>query len=192
MLAFHLCGGLRGTWTRTTFGACALSAFALALLNPVVAALTPHWVTTSRGAALFARPHDPPLDFLNAHVKPGEPIFVYPSIPMYYFLSGARNPTRYSILMYGINTDAQFREAVRSLEESRPRYVIWDRSYPRWIKKWFPAYRALAAASLIVEPYLNEHYRTAGGSKDKVEILERIDSYPARVTGPFGRRGIDE
>ncbi len=53
-------------------------------------------------------------------------MFVYPYCPMYYYLSGANNPTQLSIVMYGMNTEAQIRDVVRVLEERKVEYVLWD------------------------------------------------------------------
>jgi hypothetical protein len=97
---------------------------------------------------------------------------------MYYFLSATRNPTRYSILMYQINTESQFREAVQSLESNNVRYVVWDRSFPQWINNWFPAYRNPPRDKLIMEPYLVEHYRVVGSTDTGFQFLERKNSLP--------------
>ena len=120
---------------------------------------------------------DSVLDFLTTRVKPGEAIFVYPYAPMYYFLSAARNPTRYSLLMYQMNTESQFRDAVQSLETNKVRYVIWDRSFPQWINKGFPAYRIPPPDKLIMEPYLLDHYRVVGGTDTGFQFLERKEKH---------------
>src|SRR5581483_3351368 len=110
-------------------------------------------------------------------------VFVYPYYPLYYFLSGTRNPTRFSILMYNINTDAQFREAVASLESRRVQYVLWDTVVdgPN-LQQWFPHYRHPAPEKLILEPYLREHYEQAG-VKGGFRLLRRKDapSHPASL-----------
>jgi hypothetical protein len=124
-------------------------------------------IETARGAVYRFGP-DPVLQFLNTHTQPGEEIFAYPYSPIYYFLSGARNPTRYSILMYGINTDAQFRDAVRSLENKKVRYVIWDREFNHsGARVGWPAYSVPATEHQIMEPYLAARYN----------VLERVKQY---------------
>jgi hypothetical protein len=175
ILAFYLYRQLRGRWPTRALQFIGISALALAMLNPLVALSASAKCATRRGP-VYAFSVDGVLDFLTTHVKPGEPIFVYPYAPMYYFLSAARNPTRYNILMYQINTESQFREAVRSLEKGNVRYVIWDRSFPQWINNWFPAYRIPLPDKLIMEPYLVEHYRVVGGTDSGFQFLERRDS----------------
>jgi hypothetical protein len=103
-------------------------------------------------------------------LKSGEDIFVYPYCPIYYFLSGAENPTRFSILLYHMNTDAQFHEVVRSLQEKAVRYAIWDRT-PRIFEN-LPGYSAPPKDRLIIEPYLTEQYHILK-SIDGIDILER-------------------
>src|SRR5205823_3591889 len=133
-----------------------LATFGLAAFNLLIT-LSSKRVETARGAVYLFRP-DPVIEFLNAHVEPGEQIFAYPYSPNYYFLSGACNPTRYSILMYGINTDSQFRDAVRSLEEKRVRYVIWDREFnDTGARIGWPMYSAPPRERQIMEPYLAAH-----------------------------------
>jgi hypothetical protein len=170
ILAFYLCNRLDRKWINGGLQLITASAVLLAMLHPLVALAAPNRMLTRRGIVYSAEKNDPVLEFLNAHISLGEPIFAYPYIPFYYFLSGARNPTRYSILMYQMNTEAQFREVVRCLEINKTRYVVWDRSFPSW---GFPSFRMPAQEKLIVEPYLQEHYRVVGTSKNQFQILKR-------------------
>jgi len=114
------------------------------------------------------------LDFLDSHTQPGEQVFVYPYQPIYYFAEHLRNPTRYSNLMYGLNTKAQFREATADLERKKVRYVVFDGflSGPQ-LSRVFPAYQPPAERELILEPYLRANYRMV---KDlgRFQIWERI------------------
>jgi len=116
------------------------------------------------------------LDFLESHTQPGEEVFVYPYQPIYYFAEHLRNPTRYSNLMYGMNTNAQFREAVDDLERKKVRYVVFDAFLSgAQLSRVFPAYRPPPESDLILEPYLRAHYRMV---KDlgRFQIWERISS----------------
>jgi len=176
ILAFYLYRQLRGKWPIRALQLIGISALTLAMLNPLVALSASARRATRRGS-VYAFGVDGVLDFLMTRVKPGEPIFVYPYSPMYYFLSATRNPTRYSTLMYQFNTESQFREAVQSLETNKVRYVIWDRSFPEWINNWFPAYRNPPRDKLIMEPYLLDHYRVVGGTDTGFQFLERKEKH---------------
>jgi hypothetical protein len=175
VLAFYLYRQMRGKWPTRALQLIGISALALAMLNPLVALSASAKCATRRGS-VYVFSIDGVLDFLTTRVKPGEAIFVYPYAPMYYFLSATRNQTRYSTLMYQINTESQFRDAVQSLETHNVRWVVWDRSFPEWINKWFPAYRIPPPDKLIMEPYLLEHYRVVGGTDAGFQFLERKDS----------------
>jgi hypothetical protein len=122
-----------------------------------IGALTAHSVRTRVGSVAFFR-DDPVLTYITTHVAAGEGMFVYPYHPMYYFLSSTTNPTRYSLLMYNYNTDAEFYDAIRSLEQRPPKYVVWDAGYLAWAKDFFPTSNRSATAGLIMEPYLESHY----------------------------------
>jgi hypothetical protein len=189
ILAFYLYRQMRGKWPVRALQLIGISALALAMLNPLVALSASAKCATRRGS-VYAFNADGVLDFLMTRVKPGEAIFVYPYAPMYYFLSAARNPTRYSILMYQINTESQFHEAVQSLETNSVRYVVWDRSFPEWINNSFPAYRHPSPDKLIMEPYLMEHYRIVGATGRRFQFLERKDSPTTPVLLP-GRSAVE-
>lgn len=65
------------------------------------------------------------LDFIDARVPPEGAIWVGPMRPMFYFLSGRRNPTRYDLVSPAISTLADFREVAREILQTRPRVMIW-------------------------------------------------------------------
>ncbi len=125
----------------------------------VVASSAPYKMDTRRGTVrTFTR--DTALQFLNEVVPAGEQVFIYPYLPMYYFLADVENPTRYSILMYNINTDAQFQETIAALERNKVRYVLWDTFVegPNF-KIWFPNYVHPPKERLHLEQYLEAHYQ---------------------------------
>ena len=171
VLCFHLLRQRRG-FRLSLFKFVAMCTILLATLNLLVV-LSAQVRTVTRRGVVYTFRHDAIIDFLNTHIAPGEDIFIYPYRPIYYFFAAARNPTKFSILMYQYNTDLQFREAVRSLEQSRVRYVLWDTvTGGDEIRAHFPAYRVPSRDRLVVEPYLIEHYDVAG-FRDGFRILER-------------------
>jgi hypothetical protein len=151
----------------------AVSSVALALFNPLCFLLAAHSVPTQVGMVKTLK-DIPLLTFLREHTSPGEEIFAYPYCPRYYFLGGAANPTPYSILLYNYNTPDQFREAVQILEQRKVRYVVWDLDLERAKADVFPASVRLPAGGLIIEPYLESHYR-AVQDVDGFRIMERSD-----------------
>jgi len=70
-----------------------------------------------------------------------------------------RNPTRYSILMYRINTHAQFTEAIAALETQKVPYVLWDTFVAgQNLKRWFPNYEEPSEEGQILEQYFRRQY----------------------------------
>lgn len=58
---------------------------------------------------------------VQRRVPPGEPIFVAPALPMYYFLADRPNPTRFPLILPGALDEE---EAVRELEASGVRHAL--------------------------------------------------------------------
>jgi hypothetical protein len=92
--------------------------------------------------------------------RPGDYVFVYPYYPMYYFLADLKNPTRYSILLYRINTEDQFKEALNDLKQKQVKYVLWDTLVTgNNLQNWFPHYQQPSEQNLYLERYLEDHYQ---------------------------------
>jgi hypothetical protein len=155
-------------------GLLSLSVLAFGALNGLLAASASEIITTRRGA-VYAFKQDPALNFLIKHTKPGDYVFVYQYYPMYYFLADVKNPTRYFTLVSNFHTDAQFYEAIASLEQKKVKYVLWDTLVAGDnIKIWFPQYSTATEANLRLEQYLQEHYQVIG-LENGFRILRRRD-----------------
>jgi hypothetical protein len=120
------------------------------------------------------------LTVLDEKVRPGEEIFAYPYCPMYYFLSATTNPTPYGGLLYNFNTPGQFDEVVSVLEQRRVRYVLWDTHFQsKELAALFPPSARISPAALIIEPYLESHYKVVWADPD-TRLLERQEKRAAR------------
>jgi hypothetical protein len=147
----------------------------IAAIVGLTAAAAQTSLETRRGSVRMLRA-DGALEFLQANTTPGEPVFVYPYYPMYYFLANVRNPTRYSILMYHMNTKPQFQEVLRDLERTQVQYVLWDSVVAgSKLRTWFPNYQEPAAGQQSVEQYLEQHYRLVE-TRNGFRILQRRHS----------------
>jgi hypothetical protein len=166
-------------------GACVLLIAATVGLTAAAAQTS---VETRRGSVRVARA-DGALEFLQENTRPGEQVFIYPYYPMYYFLADVRNPTRYSILMYHMNTAAQFAEVIRDLETAQVKYVLWDSVVAGAnFRTWFPSYQEPAAAEQPVEEYLESHYQLLE-TRAGFRILQRREPgeetrVPVAAVGP--------
>jgi hypothetical protein len=151
----------------------AISAACLAGFN-LFLALSAHPLATRVGSVAVFK-NIPVLALLDDKVAPGEEIFAYPYCPMYYFLSATTNPTRYGGLVYNFNTRSQFEEVVRVLEQRRVKYVLWDTNFQaKEVAAKFPASARMTPSGLIIEPYLESHYKLVK-EEDGVRLLERED-----------------
>jgi len=102
------------------------TAFSMILLWPALSA--DHILRTRRGV-LKTRAADAALDELDARVQEGQTIFVYPDQPLYYYLSGTRNPTKYEFLFPGMYTREQFEGAFRDVEFARTPVVLFETTF---------------------------------------------------------------
>jgi hypothetical protein len=113
------------------------------------------------------------LTALDEKARPGEEVFAYPYCPMYYFLSATTNPTPYGGLLYNFNTPGQFDEVVRILEQRHVNYVLWDTHFAaKEVAALFPASARISPGALIIEPYLESHYKVVWADAN-TRLLER-------------------
>ena len=137
--------------------------------------LTAHSVSTRVGTIALYK-DNPSLGFLEAHTVPGEEIFAYPYCPIYYFLSATTNPTRYLTMTYNYNTEGEFKDAIRTLEEQKVRIVLWDTNF---LEKTAPIVFSEAARrpsyGYLMENYLTAHYRTVNEANG-IRIMERKEA----------------
>jgi len=128
----------------------------------------------TRRGTVYTSQEDTALKFLHENIPARSMVFIYPYRAMYYFLADVRNPTRYSHLLYNYNTEAQFNEAITTLERKRVKYVLLytllDETH---LKKTFPKYVPPPDEKLVVEKYLQKHYREFE-VRYGFRILERI------------------
>jgi hypothetical protein len=147
-----------------------VSACCLAVFNLFLVLYAQPMATRAGSVAVLK--NDPVVTALESRVSLGEEIFVYPYCPIYYFLSGTTNPTRWSGIGYGYNSASDFQEVVRILDQRRVRHVVWDTLYQEKVKVMFPSVKPPGPDELIIEPYLESHYRVVW--KDNgVLIMER-------------------
>ena len=156
-------------------GGLILSMFvALTACTRLMASLDPDPIVLTRRGLVHVKDNAALLKFLGDHTHAGDEIFVYPYQPIYYFVQGLRNPTRYSYLQYHLHTEDQFREATQDLERKKVRYVVFDTALSgERFREVFPAYRQPDQSQLIMEPYLEANYRMVE-DLGRFHILERV------------------
>jgi 4-amino-4-deoxy-L-arabinose transferase-like glycosyltransferase len=58
-------------------------------------------------------------------INPGDTLFVYPYLPILYFLTGAQNPTQYSFLQPGMMDPITYDKALAQLRAHPPRWILY-------------------------------------------------------------------
>jgi len=131
--------------------------FSMPLLMRAVRA--PYKLETRRGVVTMPA-KDTVTQYLQAHVAPGEPILVYPYLPLYYYLTNTFSPTRYEYFQPGMNTNEQALEIVSQLASRRVRVVLFESSFVEKIPNSWPGTPLTAIVNDPVADYIMRNYRT--------------------------------
>src|SRR5581483_5323029 len=126
---------------------------------------------------VHGRPEDlKMLGNIQARVTPSDALFVFPYRPLLYFVTGARNPTRYSFLQPGMASDQDQAETVRELQAHPPHWIIYAHVSPRDILLTWPSTDPRRIEMPPIESFLREKYQ--GGERwGDLELLERTGSH---------------
>ena len=173
ILCIYFLTQCRGRIADSALQLLTISSCTLAAVNLLILA-TAHTVPTRSGSVAMFQP-DPVIAFLDQHTAPGDEIFTYPYCPKYYSLTSTENPTRYSLLIYNYNTPSQFYETIQVLDQHKVKYVVWD-THREALASLFPASTRIPARGLLMEPYLESHYRQVQ-LLDGVRIMERKNDH---------------
>jgi 4-amino-4-deoxy-L-arabinose transferase-like glycosyltransferase len=137
----------------------AIAFVALGMVPLLAAIAAPSKVVTRRGVITMPG-KDSVIDYVQAHVAPGEPIFVYPYLPLYYYLTETFSPTRYEYFQPGMNTKEQSEEIVSRLASRQVRVVLFESSFAGKIPNSWLETPLLAIANDRVTDYILRNYRT--------------------------------
>jgi hypothetical protein len=80
--------------------------------------------------------------------------------------------------MYHFNTPSQFDEVVTVLEQRRIKYIVWNKGFEKNVQTFFPGMKNLRDDELIIEPYLESHYKVIWTDAEN-RLLERKDEADA-------------
>jgi hypothetical protein len=83
-------------------------------------------------------------------------------------------------MTYNYNTEAEFKDAIRTLEEHKVRIVLWDTNF---LEKTAPIVFSEAARKpsygFLMENYLSSHYQTVNEANG-IRIMERKEAVRVR------------
>jgi len=113
----------------------------------------------TRDGVLVGEPKDLDLErALEASVQKGESFFVFPYIPIAYFLTQGANPTRYSFLQPGMMADTDEDQALASLRSAPPDKVLYADVPPESYLRLFPSSDPRRLRMAKIERWLRENY----------------------------------
>jgi Dolichyl-phosphate-mannose-protein mannosyltransferase len=117
-------------------------------------------VIETRRGMVMADSSDEILTYVQAHVPAGSRIFVYPYLPLYYYLTATFSATRYEYLQPGMHTRAQDEEAIREIEGDRTSAVLLELAFNGKIPSSWPNTPLQFVANDPVGDYLLAHYHS--------------------------------
>ena len=101
------------------------------------------------------------LRLITDHVHPGDTFFAFPYWPNFYFVSGARNPTRYAYMQPGMFSADDERTALAELEKNPPHWILYVDTPPESFLRIWPGSDPARLRFPSIENFIATRYRTA-------------------------------
>ncbi len=94
-----------------------------------------------------------------SHVRPNETLYVHPYMPVHYFITQARNPTRFSYLCPGQMTAMEEQEALSHLKTKPPQWLLYQRLTTEGFLRVFPSAIGIDPHFRTLEAWLEQNYQ---------------------------------
>jgi len=125
-----------------------------------VTALTARIPIQTRRGEVRTSVSDQVLPVIQSQVSAGSTIFVYPYLPLYYYLSGTFASGRHDYLQPGMHTPAQQAEMIRDVTADRTPVVLYEYGFDEKIANSWPRTPLDAIASDPVADFLWAQYQS--------------------------------
>jgi 4-amino-4-deoxy-L-arabinose transferase-like glycosyltransferase len=132
---------------------------ALFALNDVIAWWGARALSSPAGNIRVASDLAPEMEKLLREVHPGQTLFVYPYMPVNYFVTQARNPTRFCYLQPGLMTPQDEAVALQQLESQPPEWLLYMPLGREEFLRVFPHGAAFNTRFETLEAWLQKNYR---------------------------------
>jgi hypothetical protein len=128
-------------------------------------------------------PNEELADFktLFREVRPGEGLFVYPYMPIHYFLTQAKNPARFSWLQPGLMTDRDAQATLIDLRADPPHWLLYAHISPEAYRDLYPYSPNLNWRFEELETWLETNYRPVTNPEVTVGGYRLWQRFPAKV-----------
>lgn len=114
-------------------------------------------IYTRRGV-IRTRGQDTVIDYVQAHVAPGDELLVYPYLPLYNYLTATRSPARLDFFQAGMNTPEQAEEIVASLKLRKVHAVLFEPGFSEKFAISWPGTPLNAIANDAVADFIVRNY----------------------------------
>jgi hypothetical protein len=159
LAAYLLDQFLKARALRVVTFACILGLGAASLAYSVLQVRSEPTLETRIGRMRAAPADQALIEFVTRTIHPGDTLFVYPYLPIVYFLTGARNPTRYSFLQPGMMDAEDYSGALEDLQAHPPKWVFYFALPPATYRGIWPGANPQALQETSIDRYIRAHYR---------------------------------
>ncbi len=121
------------------------------------------WRTTGTLETPVGRLRVPPdqlagMEQLLARVGPGQTLYVHPYMPIFYFVTQTKNPTRFSFLAPGMMTQREESQVLAELQARPPEWAMYLQLPREEFLRVFPSATSLDHRFRTLEQWLETHY----------------------------------
>jgi 4-amino-4-deoxy-L-arabinose transferase-like glycosyltransferase len=131
-------------------------------------------VVTRRGT-LTMQTKDAVIEYVQAHVPPGERILIYPYQPTYYYLTQTYSPTRFDFYQPGMHTDQQLQEMLADFSAHPTPVVLYEPAFANHIHEAWPNTPPGAFAHDAMADYILREYRGCITLSSQILLMARSD-----------------
>lgn len=138
-------------------------------------------LSTPAGTVRISAALAPEMQNLLNKVQPGESLYVHPYMPLLYFMTRTRNPTRFSYLAPGMMTKAQELEVLSTLQSAPPQWVMLLQLDEAELLRVFPGAAGRGARFEEIESWIRRNYQAVepAVSPGAYRLWKRMQSGPA-------------
>ena len=117
-----------------------------------------HKINTRRGS-ITTSAEDTVIPYVQANVKPEEPVLVYPYLPLYNYLTDTEAPTKYEYFQSGMNTREQADDMLVQLQVGHVRWVLFEPAFAEKVPNSWPGTAMSSLRSDPIADYIKREYR---------------------------------
>jgi hypothetical protein len=128
-------------------------------MGPLAGTATAGERLATRRGAVTTQAKDTVVDYLQAQVREGATVLVYPYLPLYYYLTATFSPGPYDYFQPGMNTRQQADEMVRELATGRVETVLFEPDFSGKAAHSWPGTPLTAISEDPVADYIVRNYR---------------------------------